>query len=255
MGKIQILVLLVVLAHPSISQEWLKGELIDAETSEAIPFAHIKNVSTQKQTIANREGLFRIPVAVNDSIVLSIVGYKLQSIVILSHHLESITQFTLYPDTVLLEAVIVNRIPEEEVFKQRVLSMTVKDSSFAIYGIPPPVFGEDKTLNEKYVKNPLFLLAHPITGWHYRYSKKEKERRKMHRIKGQTLSRARVERKFTRDWVGEVTSLEADELTDFIAYCDYESNYIDKTPLYIIQEDIMKKLQLFKSDSTIIIKG
>ena len=57
----------------------------------------------------------------------------------------------------------------------------------------------------------------------------------------------RVHQKFTRDWVQNVTGLEGDKLTSFIYYCDYSLDYLDRTPLYMIQEDLLAKLEDFQT--------
>ena len=68
----------------------------------------------------------------------------------------------------------------------------------------------------------------------------------MHEINKQAFKRNRVDMKFTRSWVGEVTGLKGDVLTDFISFCNYDVAYLDETPLYMIQEDLLVKLDEFQ---------
>lgn len=227
-------------------QSMITGKLLDSANLEPLQFAHVQNVDQALGTLTDRYGRFRIPAEPKDTVVFSIVGYQTLAWIITDAHLtDSALTFKLPADTILLNEVTILELPTEEEFKRRILSTKVEDTSFWYHGVAKPVFKGDKTLDKKYVNNPLFLLAHPITGWHYKFSKKEKERRKMHEINQQAFKRNRVEMKFTRSWVGEVTGLEGDVLTDFIGFCNYDVAYLDKTPLYMIQEDLLVKLDEF----------
>lgn len=231
----------------SQGQSLLEGVLLDSTNHAPLQFAHVQNVDRQVGTLTDREGRFRIFAEEKDTVVFSIVGYQTLAWIITEQHLTNPNAtFKLPKDTILLEEVLVREMPTEEEFKRKVLATKVEDTAFWYHGVAEPVFTGDKLLDEKYVKNPLFLLSHPITGWHYRFSKKEKERRKMHKINQQALTQTRVNLKFTRQWVGEVTALEGDELTSFISFCNYDVDYLDRTPLYLIREDLLIKLEEFQ---------
>lgn len=239
--------LLLVIGTAFGQSSLITGKLLDSANLEPLQFAHVQNVDQALGTLTDRYGRFRIPAEVDDTVVFSIVGYQTLAWIITDAHLaDSALSFKLPADTILLNEVTILEMPSEEEFKRRVLATKVEDTSFWYHGVAEPVFKGDKTLDKKYVNNPLFLLAHPITGWHYKYSKKEKERRKMHEINQQAFKQNRVEMKFTRSWVGEVTGLEGDVLTDFISFCDYDLGFLDKTPLYMIQEDLLDKLDEFQ---------
>lgn len=225
----------------------ITGTLMDSTNLEPLQFAHVQNIDLALGTLTDRSGRFRIPANEKDTLVFSIVGYQTLAWIITEKHLaDTALTFKLPSDTILLNEVTISELPSEEEFKRRILATKVEDTSFWYHGVANPVFKGDRTLDEKYVSNPLFLLAHPITGWHYKFSKKEKERRKMHKINQQAFKRGRVEMKFTRNWVGEVTGLEGDVLTDFMSFCDYELDYLEKTPLYMIQEDLLVKFDEFQ---------
>lgn len=225
----------------------ITGTLMDSTNSEPLQFAHVQNIDQALGTLTDRSGRFRIPANEKDTVVFSIVGYQTLAWIITDKHLaDTALTFKLPSDTILLNEVTISELPTEEEFKRRILATKVEDTSFWYHGVAKPVFKGDKTLDEKYVNNPLFLLAHPITGWHYKFSKKEKERRKMHKINEQAFKQNRVEMKFTRSWVGEVTGLDGDVLTDFISFCDYDLEYLEKTPLYMIQEDLLVKFDEFQ---------
>lgn len=228
--------------HPVI------GVLVDSATRQPVQFAHVTNYSTNQLTVTNAQGRFRIPASVGDTIVFSIVGYQTLGWITRQEWLDKEISLALPQDTLLLNDVIVQNIPTEEIFKRKILNYQPEDTSFWYHGMPLPVAKEDPMLNEKTIKNPLYMATHPLSAMYYNFSKQEKEKRKYHRVIQNEHREQRVYAKFSREWVHEVTALEGNELTDFIFYCDYSLDYLDKTPLYLIREDLLAKLTEFKRD-------
>jgi len=227
---------------------YFNGAVLDSTTADPVQFAHIMNLSGKSQDISDVNGKFQIVGNVGDTILISIVGYQKMGWIIEQDWFDKEVKLKLPQDTILLEGVVVNEMPTEEIFKQRILNYQPEDTSFWYYGMPEPVTKEDMTLNEKVIRNPLYIAAHPLTAAYYNLSKQEKERRKYHKIQTSELQQNRVYQKFTRDWVEDVTGLQGDELTRFITFCDYSLSYLDKTPLYLIQEDMIAKLQEFRKN-------
>ncbi|MFY0607811.1 MAG: hypothetical protein JXR10_13925 [Cyclobacteriaceae bacterium] len=220
--------------------------LIDSTTLEPVQFAHITNYSSGEMVLSNVDGRFAIKSSVGDTVVCSIVGYEVLGWEVRSSWLKDGITLKLPQDTFLLESVTVNNIPEEHIFKQRILAHEVDDTAFWYHGVEKPTYRDNPMLNERVIKNPLFIATHPLSALYYNFSKQEKENRKYHQVTQNNIQQQRVNYKFTREWVKEVTALEGDQLTSFIFYCDYSLDYLDKTPLYIIQEDMLAKLEKFQ---------
>lgn len=71
--------------HFSIAQSdttfFIEGKIIDYRTKQALPFAHIYNPVTQKGTISNGSGYYKLTQgSFTDSIIVSYIGYKNQKI-------------------------------------------------------------------------------------------------------------------------------------------------------------------------------
>lgn len=63
---------------PSRSDAYLlKGFVVGADTSQTIPLANILNKQSQDRYVSNRFGAFGIPVAENDTLVFSVIGYQI----------------------------------------------------------------------------------------------------------------------------------------------------------------------------------
>jgi hypothetical protein len=56
-----------------------------------------------------------------------------------------------------------------------------------------------------------------------------------------------IHAKFNRVLVGDLTQLDGDELTRFIAFCNFSDDYLYETDLFTITEDLYAKLQDFQN--------
>ncbi len=217
---------------------------------EPVQFAHITNYSTRDMVITNVDGRFTINASVGDTIVCSIIGYEVLGWEVRASWISNGIILKLPQDAILLESVTVQHIPEENIFKQRVLDHDVEDTAFWYHGVEKPTYRGNPMLEERVIKNPLFIAAHPLSALYYNFSKQEKENRKYHKITQNQLKQHRVDFKFTREWVHEVTALEGDQLSAFIFYCDFSLDYLDKTALYLIQEEMLVKLEAFQKGNS-----
>lgn len=232
------------------AQDRVSGQLLDSASAEPLPFAHVSNYSSERSTVTSSNGYFQIPAEPGDTLVFSIVGYETLGWVVDDSWRDGQKKVKLPLDTVFLDDVIISDIPPEAIFKQRIVDYQPEDTTFWYYGMPKPVEkGPDPMLLEKNVNNPLFAVTHPADFLYHKFSKREKERRKYHKIVQQQSRRQIAYEKFSRDWVGEMTDLEGDVLTDFIHYCDYSLEYLEKTPKYLILEDMLAKLVSFKKET------
>lgn len=224
----------------------LHGVLLDSTSNTPVEFAHVTNFSSKAGSTTNLKGQFSIEASVGDTIVFSIVGYQRLGWRVKPSWFETTFTLKLPRDTVFLDEVVVNNIPSEEVFKRRILEYQPEDTSFWYHGMPKPKPYNNSPMSEKQVNNPLFAITHPTDFLYEKFSRQAKEKRKYHKITQAEPRERRVYKKFNRDWIKGVTGLDGDELTSFIAFCDYSIDYLDKTPLYIIQEDLIAKLTEFK---------
>ena len=60
----------------SIPQTMLKGQIIHAEDNRLLSAAHVLNLNTVQGTITNDKGYFELPTKVNDTILVSYLGYS-----------------------------------------------------------------------------------------------------------------------------------------------------------------------------------
>lgn len=79
--------------------QWVEGTLLNRNTGEPVPFAHLFNQSFGQGTISNADGYFRLEVtSVTDSIQISSVGFKQR----IFQPTEGRTNYTVYLDPVVM---------------------------------------------------------------------------------------------------------------------------------------------------------
>ena len=116
--------------------------------------------------------------------------------------------------------------------------MNVEDTAFHIFGIP-------KVEVQPKSENAQIGIPGPVSLLYNKFSKREKEKRKMQKIQRRRHITTKAYLKFTREWVGENTGLEGDTLTDFIAFCDFSVDYLAGATEFDIQQRMMELLPEF----------
>lgn len=229
------------------AQESIEGILLDSIANAPIEFAHVSNISNGEGTVTDPKGYFSIVASVGDTVVFSSVGHQRLGWKVNTAWFGNKRTLTLPRDTIFLDEVVVHNIPSEEVFKRRILEYEPEDTTFWYHGMPKPQPLNNAPLAEKQINNPLFAILQPTDFLYEKFSKQAKEKRKYHRIIQSSTRDTRVYEKFNREWIRDVTGLDGDELTSFIDFCDYSLDYLDKTPLFLIREDMLARLSEFKN--------
>ncbi|MEM7297137.1 MAG: carboxypeptidase-like regulatory domain-containing protein [Bacteroidota bacterium] len=240
--------LLVSLAGFS-QRNYIYGVVRDSASNQDMIGAHARNINAGLLTSTDPYGKFKIPAKVGDTLVLSSMGHQTLAWVAKEEWFnEEEIEFLLPVNTIYLDEVVVGEFPEYERFKDQIINTEVEDTTFQVYGVPIVKMKEHNQLEKNQYLNPAYVFFHPLSALHHSVSKKEREKRKMQQIRKQSFATERAQLKFTRDWVSESTKLEGDKLTSFIAYCNFSTEYIAATPIYMIHERMMALLPNFLED-------
>lgn len=230
----------------SAQRTYVYGELRNGQDDAIMVGAHVRNLNAGLVTSSNENGKFKIPAMAGDSLVLSSVGFQTQVQIVDSSWFQDEPVTIIFSSvTVMLDEVVVGRLPEYVQFQQMILDEPDVDTTFKIYGIPQ--FAQDpypQMEKEEYL-NPAYALFHPISTLHQSFSKKEKEKRKMQHILKKKHLTTTAYTKFNRQWVGDNTQLKGDKLTSFIEYCDFSVEYLAKSTLFEIHQRMMALLPDF----------
>lgn len=230
----------------SAQRELLNGQVIDAK-KQPIPGVHVRNQTSQKVTVTTPDGQFSIPAQTGDTLLLTSVGFRALQVLVERHWFSGQATLVMIEGSIALNEVTVYSIPPIELFKEMIMETEVKDSvEFWYFGVDKPVFRGDKMAEGNIHKKALYAIIQPTSFLYYNLSKAEKEKRKHYQVQKNQTRTERLELKFTREWVAEHTGLKDEELTSFIAFCNYTPAYLDQASLYIIMEDMLAKLEEFQ---------
>lgn len=244
--SVMVTLLLIVLINSVEAQKTITGQLLETSSESPVMFAHVVNTNLQKGTISDKNGMFLLEANLGDTLLLSCIGYK-RRVISVKPYEGGVVLFRMEKDTMLLEEVHVYRFPSEGSFKKSILENHIEDKSFRYYGQPDINPKVDPTLSEDYMSNPLAILTNPLSYFYYNFSSYEKELRKYHKIKQKEVEEKKAQQKYNRTFLKEITGLCGDELTDFIAFCNFSTGYINKTPEYILRERIVLEYKDFRS--------
>lgn len=247
--RLGIVIALVLFSKVSFGQSWKLSGYI---TNQGNPIhgAHIYNRNSRVLTITNPEGRFAVPVQLKDSILISHVGFESIDLQVDSLLVSESLYISLKSNSILLDEVQVS-FPTYPGFKEQILATIPTDSSFQVYGLEQVDYSKVSFPAEPSTEDPEMRLSTGGVGARFDLegiTKRGKEKKKFRKLKAQEEVIQKANLKYTREWVSKVTNLQGDELTNFMSYCNFSPEYIVKTPIYIIQEDMMLLLDKFQSD-------
>lgn len=221
------------------------GRILDAEFRNAIIGVHIRNMSTGNLAISDPDGSFKISADAGDTLLLSHVGF--QSIEWKVHEsLESTSpiEFFLVIDAIYLQEVQIGVFPDYQRFKQLILETEPVDSVIT-FDLPVSMMYRGPTAQQ--LQDPMLAPSMGIRFDLGGLTKKGKEQKKYQKLLERQAIKKLAYNKFNRDWVSQVTDLLGEELTDFIAYCNLDVDYLAEASLFEIKNELMVLLKEFQS--------
>jgi len=229
----------------SSSNKVFSGKIVDDSLDYALPSVHLWNESTRMGSISNDSGEFRIKVRSQDTVVFSAIGY-LSYVIVVSSSLNQKVVIRLKPKKYEIGEVVVRRFRSYESFKYQVIHLDLPESKTAEVSEYLKVTSIAAALEadrERAIKDKLngFGYTTPLSGGI--------DREKAFKEKISTLKKRErvINAKFNRLLVGDITQLEGDELSEFIALCNFSDDYLYETDLYSIIEALNAKLHHYQN--------
>lgn len=190
--------------NSSFAQEvTVRGEIVGADSSTAIPFVYVINTNTGHGEMSDGNGKFFINADVSDSIIFSFIGYKRLKIPVkkLFHSEGSQCKIIMNETTYNLNQVVVSDFklkPYENEYMKRVISGS-----------------KITTIN---------AIQSPITALYMQFSKKGKEQQKLAKIFEDIFIQEEIGKKFNGETLRKLTGDENIDFEKFRKYCYYLSN-------------------------------
>ena len=224
----------------------MAGQVGDIADGRYLAGVHIINTSDSLATISDLDGVFRIPVSINDTVLYSCIGYMDRKIVV-SDSLLSIPRLWigLAPQMYRLGEVTVNPLGSKDQFRRDMMNLQLADRKLRIRGLPEapeksyPVWEDAEEIKKaKYLLNPVSYL-------YYNTNKHAKARQKYRYLTENDRMLTQARSKFDTTAVSKITGLTGTELHEFMAYCRFNDNYLLSVSAYELAETILKRYEQF----------
>nr|WKN40279.1 carboxypeptidase-like regulatory domain-containing protein [Tunicatimonas sp. TK19036] len=203
----------------------LSGNIVD-DQDQPLSFATVTNLTTQTGVISNEEGFFYLTFQRKDTIRISSVGYE-PAVLYFGDTAQATNydlQIRMSDKTYELENVTVFAFKDEESFKRAVLDLKdIPDESPKIV-IPGSYDGPRR--------EPKSTPLNPVSYVFDRFSRRAKYERQARQAQQNYEHRKQLARKYNRDMVGEITGLTEGALDDFMIFCRFEEDFIERSSQY-----------------------
>lgn len=210
-------------------QKKYSARVFDGITYQPLSGASVYNMNTQKFAFTDKNGRFTIELSLNDTLIISKSTYRQHVAVIDQKLFYGFEDFFLYyKATMLKEVTIIGINPSYEGFKKDIVTLELPDYYKRM---------EETQLSEWQKANAAFkpdgnilslggkVTLSPISFFYDKYSHKGKMGRLYNEMLDYEDEMERIQQKYNRELVSEITGLQGDELLNFMMYCRF--NYYD----------------------------
>lgn len=223
-----------------LSTGTFSGTIIDDSLGYALASVHLWNESTRMGGVSNESGEFSIMARDQDTIVFSAIGY-LSQVMLASSSMNQGVLIRLKQKKYEIDEVVVRRFRSYESFIYQVVNHDLPESEISELKQHMNI-----TLTAAAVEaDRERAIKQKLDGFGYSTPLGNMDREKAFKEKISALEKRKrvINAKFNRELVGDLTELEEDELTEFIAFCDFSDEYLYETDLYTIIDDLQLKLR------------
>ena len=244
-----IILLLVFLTKQAVGQSIIEGRVLSQEDTSSIEGTHIYNLSNEQMAISLSDGSFVIQAEVSDTLYFSNINFDNRQFII-----KNLAYSTIYltPSNIQLEEVVVNNLPETAAdFKKKLIGMEHQETNdFVPYGMKAgkPRGKVPAMYNLEESKSLGSVIFHPLRSAVRAVNKEYKNKAKYYILKAEKQDKVSADKKFNRELVQELTSLEAEELTDFIKYLDIDPGFVERASSYEIAVYVKEQYQLYTKE-------
>ena len=206
-------------------QKKYSARVFDGITYQPLSGASIYNVNTKKFAFSDKNGRFEINLSLNDTLIISKSIYRQLVVPIDQKLFYGFEDFFLYyKATMLKEVTIIGINPSYEGFKKDIVTLELPEYYKR---------AEDIKLSEMQKANATYkdggnilslggsVTLSPISFLYDKYNKHAKINRLYNEMLSYEDEVERIQQKYNRELVTELTGLQGDELLDFMMYCRF----------------------------------
>ncbi len=206
-------------------QKPFSARVFDGITFQPLAGVSVYNMNTGKFSFTDKDGRFKVQVSMHDTLVFSKSIYRQLLLEVTDDVLNGMTDLFLYYKVTMLKEVRILAInPSYEGFKQDIIQMKLPDYYTRVQDVHLSDF---EKANAAYKENGNLLTlggsvtTSPITFLYEKFSRKSKMTRLYNEMLSYEDEVERVQDKYNREIVKELTGLDGQELLDFMMYCRF----------------------------------
>lgn len=225
---------------PAGSTIRLSGNIVE-DQDQPLSFATVTNLTTETGVISDEDGFFYLTFEREDTIRISSVGFE-PALLYFGDTAQANNydlQIRMSEKTYELENVTVFAFKDEESFKRAVLSLDISEEDPEIV-IPGSYEGPRR--------DPKASPLNPVSYVFERFSRRAKYERQARQAQQDYQHRKQLARKYNRDMVGEITGLTDGELDEFMIFCRFENDFVERSSQYDLILAINQCYDNFKQD-------
>lgn len=214
------------IAQESKPSQKVEGIIINDNTSLPLPNVNIININKVTGTVSGNRGEFQIEVAVNDTLHLSLIGFKSIKVRVTNDWIKNrTTRIQMTERAIALEEVIIRPynltgyleidsklIPSKENYRYSISGL---EQGYEAGEYSPGAFGR--------VLGSIFNPADMLYNF---FGKKSKELRKLKDFKKDDTVRNLLASKFDRETIAVLLGIDKKEIAEIMERCNYSEAFI-----------------------------
>lgn len=224
------------------------GQLRQGGSREVVMAAHVMNFHDSVATISDRDGLFRVPAHLGDTLLISCIGYHDRAYVVgAADLLPEIREVRLEPRSYQLGEVKVLPFGTYQQFADRFKTLEVTDSTIDIVGVNRPRRPEVSLMDtDAYWKKAGTILRSPVSSLYQNLSRKEQSRREYIRLMQESVQTDARRRKYSDERLSDITGLKDEELRMFLDHIRWNEDNFARNTDYQVISYLLSKLAEYK---------
>ncbi len=215
----------VLLAQDKDGVQIITGTITSETTNKPVSNANIINVNMVKGSRSNDKGFFEIAARINDTLHISIIGYKSISVRVTNDWVKNKTQqISITERAYALEEVIIRPyiltgileidaklVPERENYRYGISGLNL---GYEAGEYSPNAFGR-----------VLGSIFNPADALYKFFGKKPRELKRLKEMKKDDVLRNLLETKYDREMITTLLGVDKKEINEILARCNYSEQF------------------------------
>ena len=204
---------------------YFRGTLINSSTGQPLVGANIINLNLLKGTSSEENGMFNLPAVVNDSIMITFLGYKTVNIQVTQQNIVRHQTIYMVKAPMMLDEVIISstqltgRLPIDVNLIPIQKPINIAPSIAAMFGNPR------ETAISK-LNNVLKQIMNPVDLIYNIFSTRSKDMRRLKQIQKEEKVRDILSHKFDREILSRLLKIDKKDVYLVLEMCDYPEKFI-----------------------------